>query len=164
MLPTTPRCNKTQKEANKIAALSMMMHTNPISSIPEGISHLEYQGLLMGFHFTFICKVHLCCQFRVLSAIPALCDPGQMHSQIPCPYNLRKTLLGLRLGCVTLNSGSLSGLKKSMHKMKVKGFVGDFFFCLFYVLTILTTLPFASLNGNGSSSNNNCHKRELVAL
>lgn len=48
MLPSSPRCDKTQKEANKLAALSMISQTNPISSIPEGIPHLEYQGLIMG--------------------------------------------------------------------------------------------------------------------
>lgn len=40
MLPATPRCDKARKQANKIAALSMMLCTNPSSSIPEG-----YEGI-----------------------------------------------------------------------------------------------------------------------
>lgn len=51
MLPTTPSCDKTQKQANKIAGLSMMLYTNPYLFHPEGhesVPHLEYQGLLMG--------------------------------------------------------------------------------------------------------------------
>lgn len=146
----------------------MMLYTNPISSTPAvKVPFIWNIRAAYGVQGSISpSSVHLCWQFRVLSAFPALYDPGQMHSQRPCPQKLtEENPARSEVRCCYIKlwlSVWPQGKHSQDESKRVWGLLGVF--CLFYVLTILTTLPFASLNRNESSSNNNCHKCELMAL
>lgn len=171
MIASTLRYHETQEQANKIAALSVRLYAHPISPVlalkVPFIWNIGSCWRSAGFHFASTCKGSgfiLCCRFRVLAAFLAIYDLGWIHSQGPCPHK------------VTAENSARSAVQYCYAKPRLSTWPQrnrpqdeskrglGFFFPLFHVLTILTTLPFASLNRNKSSSGSNCHKCELVAL